>query len=297
MSLKNELLVSILLAVMNFSCLEYPNSPSDDGGETISPNEERAVEKALAMNGGSVSGKTAFLNDGENGSYYVVWVEEGGDEVEYRISADSGDILYMEKHDSVFDTTMSSSYPGFLLNVPFLPQVPPPDSATQTDWSKTKNCGQTSVLMTMAFLNRFTPSSQQIVNEDSWLATKYNNTSFKAPYSTFTNTDQLKTLTSEYWQYQQTMSGKCSGSAGCKNFLYNSIMQSKPVVVAVRLNMSSSTSTAGHFMVLIGMNDTTVVVNDPGHTKGGGIQYSYSQFDASWATQGRAYVVYTNMSQ
>jgi hypothetical protein len=211
---------------------------------------------------------------------------ESHGEMLYRISALTGEILEIsEESGNGFDfTPFATSYPGILLNVPFLPQVPP------GDWKNTKNCGQDSVLMVMAFLKKFQPYSQLITDEDSWLAWYTGNSVFKNPNGAPTNTSLLASLTKGYWSYSTVY----TGSNGTKDLLYNSLKQGKPVVVAVKIDMG--TTTANHFMVLIGLSDSTVIVNDPGHTYGGGVQYSYSQFDASWKTQGRAYVVFTNKS-
>jgi hypothetical protein len=57
---------------------------------------------------------------------------------------------------------------GIELNVPFKPQVPPGTA----DFSETKNCGPTSVLMVAAYHQRFEPTEQHIRDIDDWMVTK-----------------------------------------------------------------------------------------------------------------------------
>ena len=80
-------------------------------------------------------------------------------------------------------------------------------------------------------------------------------------------------------------------STNAKNNAIIELDKGKPIIVAVRLGMSSDPSKLGHFMVLKGYNSTTVFLNDPGLTDGQNKQFSWATLLASWSTQGYAVVL------
>ena len=171
------------------------------------------------------------------------------------------------------------SYPKVKLDVPFIPQVPP------GDWSNTKNCGQASVLNVVGYLRRQCMASFNITYENDWLAKMYNNSRYKDQNGWYTNTAKLVNLAKKYWGYRNSTAGN-----GTLDTVYAELKANRPVVVAVRLNMSSNPGTLGHFMVITGMDNSTVWVNDVGKSRGKDRSFPLSQFQASWATQGNAYV-------
>lgn len=171
------------------------------------------------------------------------------------------------------------SYPKVKLDVPFIPQVPP------GDWSNTKNCGQASVLNVVGYLRRQCMASFNITYENDWLAKTYNDSRYKDQNGYYTDTAKLVNLAQNYWGYRNSVSGN-----GTLDKVYAELKCNRPVVVAVRLNMSSDLGTLGHFMVLVGMDNSTVWMNDVGKSQGKDRAFPLSQFQASWATQGNAYV-------
>lgn len=171
------------------------------------------------------------------------------------------------------------SYPKVKLDVPFIPQVPP------GDWSNTKNCGQASVLNVVGYLRRQCMASFNITWENEWLASTYNDDRYRDANGWYTNTSKLVNLAKKYWGYRNSVAGN-----GTLDTIYADLKANRPVVVAVRLNMSTNPQTLGHFMVLVGMDSSTVWMNDVGKSQGKDRAFPLSQFKASWATQGSAYV-------
>ena len=162
------------------------------------------------------------------------------------------------------------------LNVPFKAQVPPPDSG---DWSQTKNCGPTSVLMVAAYHLQFIPTSQHIKDLDDWMVVKGIITSVNNYNGDDTSGDDLLRIAKEYYGFQEVT----KYNANDVNFLIQALSNGNPVIVGVNINLDLNK--AGHFMVLVGMTDTNVIVKDPGHADGADKSYPISTFLASWATQ------------
>jgi hypothetical protein len=178
------------------------------------------------------------------------------------------------------------------LVVPFKAQLPPPGTVpTPAGWHLTNNCGQTSVLMVVGFYsgplrNPPTPVYQDIQDADDWLFAQYG-----APqnsyYGSETDTAQLVSLAQHYG---------FSNSAAYTGWTIQSIQAElnagHPVIVAVWTNMTVGQPYAAnlnkrHFMVLTGMDDTYVYVNDPGHTHGNQVpynRYTIPEFQAAWSS-------------
>jgi hypothetical protein len=171
------------------------------------------------------------------------------------------------------------SYPKVKLDVFFIPQVPP------GDWSNTKNCGQASVLNTVGYLKRACMASSNITDENNWLAKTYSDPRYNDPNGWYTDTTKLANLAKNYWGYRNSAAGN-----GTLDTVYAELKANRPVVVAVRLNMSTDQKTLGHFMALVGMDNSTAWFNDVGKSQGKDRAFPLSQFQASWATQGNAYV-------
>ncbi|MFQ6042993.1 MAG: C39 family peptidase [Candidatus Poribacteria bacterium] len=171
------------------------------------------------------------------------------------------------------------SYSKVKLDVPFIPQVSP------GNWSNTKNCGQASVLNVVGYLRRQCMASFNITYENDWLAKTYNEPRYKDPNGWYTNTTKLVNLAQNYWGYWNSVAGN-----GTLDIVYAELKANRPVVVAVRLNMSTNPQTLGHFMALVGMDNSTVWMNDVGRSQGKDRAFPLSQFQKSWATQGNAYI-------
>lgn len=175
---------------------------------------------------------------------------------------------------------------SFQQNVPWLSQMPPknPADSDATAWSKTKNCGQTCVVMARGYLNGAAVNKSSIEAADYKLASVYGS-AYNPPYSAATNTSKLQWLCQQYGLQASTGTGQTPAD------VVNLVASGKVVIVAVQIGMT--TYKGGHFMILTGYDGSYLYFHDPGRTyasDGRFVRYSISQFDASWATQGRAYV-------
>lgn len=172
-----------------------------------------------------------------------------------------------------------AQFPKVKLNVYFIPQVPP------GDWPNTKNCGQASVLNCVGYLKRACFPSSAITDENKWLANATGDKRYLDPNGWETSTSQLSNLAKSFWGYKSSIA-----TTSTTDGLYNELKADRPVVVAVRIIMSSDPKVKGHFMALVGMDSNYVWVNDVGKSQGKDWCYSLQQFKNSWATQGNACV-------
>ncbi len=166
------------------------------------------------------------------------------------------------------------------LNVPFIPQCPP------GIWAKTDNCGQTSVLQVAKFYKNESPIEQDIKDIDDWL---FNNLAL--PINNYngspTDVDILKKLAEQYFLLKDV---KIHTNWTCDSII-NELKHGFPVIVAVRIGMSSDVKSIGHFMVCRGVtfDSNYFYFNDPGRSikskMGQNIKYSKLEFNNSWGTQ------------
>jgi len=174
------------------------------------------------------------------------------------------------------------------LNVPFKAQVPPGTVNPDGSWPLTKNCGQTSSLMIFSYYNGTIPTEQNIWQINGWLAQKYNDPRYNAPAGDgwYTDINKLAALAREYGAFPNSH----SQSGWTIDRLREELTNGFPVIIECYTNMSTAPGNIPHFMVLIGMDDENIYVNDPGHslTSGKGKNYHYpiSQFKNIWAIQG-----------
>lgn len=172
------------------------------------------------------------------------------------------------------------SFPKIKLDVPFIPQVPP------GEWSNTKNCGQAAVLNSVGYLRRQCMTPVNITYENNWLANAYGDSRYRNPNGWYTDVYKLENLAKNYWGYYNSRA-----TTSNLDGLYSELKACRSVVVAVRLQMSTTpTPTNGHFMVLVGMDSSYVWVNDVGKTYGKNNSYPLWQFEASWKTQNNSCV-------
>ena len=167
------------------------------------------------------------------------------------------------------------------LPVPFIPQVPP------GNWTETANCGPVCFLMVDSYHNNSIPTVEDIRMIDDWLLNE-----FSLPINDYngstTTLAQLERLAEEYGEYEQ------SNVNIHRNWtiddISNELTEGYPVIVAVRLNMSNVISGSnGHFMVVIGIDENYIYVNDPGRSlesgRGSNMDYDHETFLQSWQTQ------------
>lgn len=186
---------------------------------------------------------------------------------------------------AVSDAKAQYNYPAMLLQVPFLPQVPP------GDWGNTKNCGPACAMMATGYYGNFCPSSQTITAADKWLAQRLHDNRYNDPngwYTNFTGTNSLGILLAEYSALHY---GPASGSnAGA---ILSEIQRGRPVIVGVRIQNGRLVTSGGiaHWALAVGWNarDQRIILNDPGTSTGRQIQYPIATFEQSWAIDGRKY--------
>ncbi|MEI6156956.1 MAG: papain-like cysteine protease family protein [Atribacterota bacterium] len=162
-----------------------------------------------------------------------------------------------------------------LLDVPFLPQVAP------GNWSNTRNCGQTSAVMIRAYYQGTEPTSSDIIAADQWLAANYG-ISLNGGNSDWTNCFQIRG-----WLESENVPVKVG--MGNLDRLRSFLREGKPVLVAVYSGMNPNGG-AKHAMVAVGIDATSVYVNDPGKVNGANNTYSIAQFVSAWQAQGNWYV-------
>lgn len=183
------------------------------------------------------------------------------------------------------DVEAQYNFPPMLLQVPFLPQVPP------GDWSNTKNCGQTCAVMLKGYFGYYCPSPQAITDANKWLANRLGNSRYYDPngwYTNFTGPNALGKLINEYCGLR---CGPASGSD--VSAILNEISRGRPVIVGVHIRNGRLATSGGisHWALAIGWNarDRRIILNDPGTSSGRQIQYPVADFEQSWGIDGRIY--------
>jgi len=162
------------------------------------------------------------------------------------------------------------------LDVPFKAQVLP------GEWNRTLNCGHTSVLMIAGFHKRFTPTIQDIKDADDFINRQFGDPirNYNGYYTGGTRTNRLIELAKYLGLPEVT-----DHSGWRLDDLRHELEAGRPVIVGVWTDMAIYTGVP-HWMVLTGMKDDIVYVNDPGHSGGKDNQYDISTFDAAWRDQG-----------
>lgn len=190
---------------------------------------------------------------------------------------------------SIFFLLLPSVVFGVNLDLPFKSQLPP-----GTLWKDTRNCGQTSFLMISAYYNNDLVTEQDVKDLDDWIEVNLGDDK-RDYYGNYTSLEKLKMIAISYSGYQEdtTTVKKGTGISFLKDNLDNNI----PVLIDVYTNMLKyGGDDARHFMVLTGIDDEYVYVNDPGKTKGKNNKYTIEQFKKAWAINGnQALVILPNI--
>lgn len=177
------------------------------------------------------------------------------------------------------------------LTCPWLPQVPPGDWGTADPADPhTLNCGPTSLIMASACMNDGgTPGSDDIVSLITWMddnISSYGGVGVNNNGSA-TTSDQIVSASEGYFGIDAV-----SFSATSLSTLNDELASGQPVVVATYTqgsnNYPSDVMVAGgakHFMLLVGMTQTHVVLNDPGRSassNGENREYTIDSFYPNW---------------
>ncbi|BER93191.1 C39 family peptidase [Atrimonas thermophila] len=170
---------------------------------------------------------------------------------------------------------LENSASRVLLDVPFLPQVPP------GDWSNTRNCGVASAVMIKAYYFGSTPTPEDIIEADQWLHNRFG-LPLNGGNGDYTNVFQIRA-----WLEQEGVPTRIG--MGNLEVLRKLLSEGKPVLVAVYSNMNPAGG-AKHAMVAVGIDNANIYVNDPGKVNGKNNTYPISQFLAAWSAQNNWYV-------
>ncbi|MFZ5364877.1 MAG: C39 family peptidase [Patescibacteria group bacterium] len=169
-----------------------------------------------------------------------------------------------------------------ILDVPFISQVPP------GDWNNTRNCGPTAALMLASYYLNDQPTLEDIKAIDDWLYAHqiiYPQYGIDLYNGNYTDFGDLADLLDDYFG----LGASEKVYAQSEDYIKQQIRAGNPVIVAVRLNMLPGGP--GHFMLVIGFDDTGVIVHDPGHSaENGGLakHYDFNKFRSSWASWSNA---------
>ena len=176
-----------------------------------------------------------------------------------------------------------------VLDVPWIPQVPP------GTWLKTMNCGQASSLMIFDYYKKTRPPDAtsdapcRIWQINYWLDYRYPAKGYMNPSGNGKGTwRELPVLSKDFGGFED--SSRHRGFT--LDDLRNELSQGYPVIVGVFTDMAE-TGGASHWMVLTGIDDTYVYVNDPGHSWESGkgkYYYAINKFENCWARQGNTAV-------
>jgi len=174
---------------------------------------------------------------------------------------------------------------AIVLDVPFKSQVPP------GTWDETRNCGQTSYLMIAGFYSNNSPDIESIKKLDDWIENIFGD-SVRNYSGDYTSVDILKRVALEYGNFTDEQVDIYR--EGNMSFLKKNLELGNPIVIAVYTNMllKGERKDRLHFMVLTGMDDEYVYVNDPGKTLGKNNQYTIEQFKLAWSKNNYASIIF-----
>lgn len=211
-----------------------------------------------------------------NGSYTITPTMAG-----YSFNPENRNVIVRRR--DIINRNFKGERIPLIISVPFLPQVPP------GIWARSNNCGQTSVLMVISYLNKAQPTPQGIIGIDDWLFQKYSD-----PVNNYngsvTNTTKLEAVAKEYAGFINSF--KVNGWS--LDNIKSQIDLGNPVIAAVTARYLSNRGyghMGGHFVVVTGYNDTNIICNDPGTRSGQNKYYSNTDFRRAFLSQGGSAVV------
>ncbi len=185
--------------------------------------------------------------------------------------------------------TAATPNKSFGYNVPFLSQ-----KANGT-WDKSMNCGPTCCIMADGFL-RGTPVNNARIDEANVWLKKNVDAGFAVPNGHprgASAADMTALMTRSYGLRVEKKYGKSVDD------VINDVAGGKLAIVGCHMKQVGGLPTlvgsggVGHWVLVVGW-DGKVIVHDPGTDwpdKGKFRAYTVAAFDASWATQGRVYLL------
>jgi len=173
------------------------------------------------------------------------------------------------------------------LKVPFLPQVLP------GDWNNTKNCGQTCAVMLGGYFRGSAVNANAITAANAWLAKTTGDKRYNDANGWYTGGNSLKYFQALLAKYNGLKQATAYGKKPEEMLEY--VCAGKPCIVGVMIKGGKLVNAGGvaHWAIVVGWDGANVILNDPGTKSGNHIKYSRAAFDATWATQGRVYLVIT----
>jgi hypothetical protein len=162
-----------------------------------------------------------------------------------------------------------------LTEAPFKSQSPP------GDWNKNMNCGPASALMLGSYYMSQEPTADHLQSVLDWLYDwDYFEPQVNAEYydGNVTNVYELRDIMQNYFGIPK-IEIKAHKDV---DYLRRQINKLNPVIVGVNIKMDPSK--LGHFMVVVGFTDSSIIVHDPGRTEGQFNAYDLEIFLASWQT-------------
>jgi hypothetical protein len=179
------------------------------------------------------------------------------------------------------------------LECPWLPQVPP------GDWTTTMNCGPASLLMAEACMRGGAPGGGDIIDLINWMdanISTYAGVGSGHSGSATSTTQLVATADSYFGLAAERKTGLRLQDA------YAELAAGRPVIVTTLTQSGNdhpsttmSSRGAPHFMMLVGMTPTTVILHDPGRgasINGEDREFSITSFHATWSLQGNAAVTF-----
>ncbi len=154
-------------------------------------------------------------------------------------------------NDVTFNKFVERSNDKILLDVPFLPQVPP------GTWSNTRNCGHTCAVMMRAYYFEIEPLPEHIIQADEWL-----NVRFGLPINNH-NGDWTNCFQIRAWLESESVPAKVG--MGNLERARTMLADGKPFLAAVYSNMNTNGG-AKHAMLVIGIDSNHIYVNGNIHT-------------------------------
>jgi hypothetical protein len=181
-----------------------------------------------------------------------------------------------------------------LLDCGWLAQSPP------GDWDNTVNCGPVSLLMAESCLSDFAPTAADTIDLITWMdanVSTYGGTGSNHNGS-LTNTSQL----AEAWSGYFARSAERRPGATLES-VYDELAAGRPVIVTTLTQATNNAPSdamaltgAPHFMLVVGMTPTHVVMHDPGRSQsanGEDRYFTIESFHDTWSRQGNASLFFT----
>jgi hypothetical protein len=205
-------------------------------------------------------------------------------------------------------------FPGVCVkNVQWLSQIPPGEDTT-AGWGNTKNCGLVSVLMAEDFISgvQLTSADVKRIIKAEIQYMKASNANVKPPdklifpsstdddYGANLDVGQIAEIAfHDGFQAATLQIENADVSANLASFLRTQLAAGHPVVVGVNTHLKLdpndtdlTLSSKGHFMLVVGIDDQFVYVNDPGRSSQRKrplyvyTRYTISSFTTAWFLNG-----------